>query len=288
MTDQNDPDEHPDVQKLRAEPDPARRGALATAILDGQRAVRDEVTRIRLECVDQLYAQGLERPQIAETIGVSPGRISQMRRAGPRPERALLGTSHLTVALGGKQEADKSQPGPVVSQDDLVAYEYLATCASELGLTTSSDVVQPPGHINLNRPNLVVVCGPRLSPNVAEILDGDPHYGFAKAENWYLYERARGGRSFPSPIDGDPATSDDVAYLGRLPRPDRRGTFLYLAGVHAPGCAVAAHYLTGHLAELYETAPGRSPWSLLVQGSFDTDRRITSSEAVTDLRRWSE
>lgn len=281
-----DPTEHPEVQRLLAEPDPARRGALATELLTTFESLREEVSRIRLEAVDQLYAAGYKRPDIAEALRVTPGRVSQLRRSGPRPERVLLGiSSPLTVALGGKQEADKSKPGPVVSQEDLIAYEYLSTAASDLGFSTQSETVHPPGHLNLNRPNLVVVCGPRLSPNVAQILDGDPHWGFDKDQHWYLREH-HSGRTWHSPIDADPPTSGDYCYLARIPRPDQRGTVLYMAGIHAPGCAGAAHFFVNHLEELYQVAPPRMPWSMLVYCEFDQDRRITHSEPVTDLKGW--
>ena len=32
---------------------------------------------------------------------------------------------------------------------------------------------------NLNRDNLVVICGPRLSPIIAQVLASDPNLGFA-------------------------------------------------------------------------------------------------------------
>jgi hypothetical protein len=75
------------------------------------------------------------------------------------------------------------------------------------------------------------------------------------------------------------------SYLGRLPRIDGRGTFLYFAGIHAPGNAGAAHYLEGHLEELYgEVRTGR--FSTIIACRFDPDtHQITNSERVTPLYR---
>jgi hypothetical protein len=77
----------------------------------------------------------------------------------------------------------------------------------------------------------------------------------------------------------------DYAYLGRLPRIDGRGTFLYLAGIHAPGASGAAHYLEGHLSELYAELRTRR-FSTIIACTFDpTTHEITSSERVTPLYR---
>jgi hypothetical protein len=166
-------------------------------------------------------------------------------------------------------------PGP--------AYERLCELARTLGLDAQYEVIPPPGLVDLNRDNLVVICGPRLSPIIAQVLASDPNLGFARDDyGWHLVDHAT-GTSYRSPRDdGEPA---DYAYLGRLPRIDGRGTFLYMAGIHAPGNAGAAHYLEGHLEELYgEVRTGR--FSTIISCRFDPNsRQVTSSERVTPLYR---
>jgi len=137
--------------------------------------------------------------------------------------------------------------------------------------------------VNLNRDNLVVICGPRLSPIIAQVLASDPNLGFTHDDHgWYLVDHAT-GTTYRSPRDhGEPT---DYAYLGRLPRIDGRGTFLYFAGIHAPGNSGAMHYLEGHLEELYgEVRTGR--FSTIISCRFDPDtRQVISSERVTPLYR---
>ena len=72
---------------------------------------------------------------------------------------------------------------------------------------------------------------------------------------------------------------------GGCPGIDGRGTFLYLAGIHAPGNAGAVHYLEGNLEELYgEVRTGR--FSTIIACRFNPDsRQVTSSERVTPLYR---
>src|SRR5688500_9316083 len=55
-------------------------------------------------------------------------RVGQLLSSGPRPERAMLGTGPLAVAVGGKLEADKKDPYAVVSAERLAAYEKLSDC----------------------------------------------------------------------------------------------------------------------------------------------------------------
>ncbi|MBS2965116.1 hypothetical protein KGA66_18815 [Actinocrinis puniceicyclus] len=106
---------------------------------------------------------------------------------------------------------------------------------------------------------LVIVCGPKTSPVTAAALAADPRLSFETVPDgcWTLTDR-RTGQQFTSPSD-DPERPEpaDVAYLGRLPRPDRKGTFLLIAGVHAIGSLGAATYLAENIADLYEQASTR-------------------------------
>lgn len=280
------PDEHPDIKRVLAEEDPARRAKLVGELSQAHQAAINMLAPYRRDALDELVAKGFDYNVISKLTGLSSARISQIRSSGPSPERSLLGSGVITVALGGKTEGDKEKPGPVVSQEDFIAYEYLRESAAELGLTTRYEVISPPGLVNLNRPNLIVVCGPRLSPFVGQILERDPQFGFESDQaGWYLVDRP-GERILRSPMDA--GTSEDYAYLGRLPRPDGKGAFMYCAGVHAPGCAGAIHYLIHNLAELYKaTKRGSSLFSVLVHCAFNPDtRQITSSTAVTDVQLW--
>jgi len=64
---------------------------------------------------------------IAEMLDMSKSRVSQLLSAGTRPERTFSGTGTLTVAIGGKVEADKPQPGGIVSAEAFGAYELLVS-----------------------------------------------------------------------------------------------------------------------------------------------------------------
>jgi hypothetical protein len=273
-----------EIKALADEPDPAHRARGALRLLDRYQAAVNELGRIRREAVEEMISTGMSHAQIAEELGVSRGRISQLTKAGPPPERAFWGTDVLTVALGGKLEAPKKasgEPGPVVAQEDFQAYLDLTQSVKAMGLDTTYEIIQPPGIVRLNRDNLIVICGPRLSPLVAQVIEADPSISFDQDEHgWYLRDR-KAGNVYRSPMDeGTPA---DIGYLARLPRPDARGTFLYIAGIHAMGSSGVIHYLDDHLAEVYREVKTKR-FSALVRCGFDPDtRKVTSSTLITPL-----
>jgi hypothetical protein len=98
-----------------------------------------------------------------------------------------------------------------------------------------------------------VICGPRLSPVVGEVLQSDPVLGFEQDDDgrWFLRDR-RTGERYPSPSDLPQPRPGDVGYLSRLRRPDGNGTFILLTGIHAVGSHGIIDVLRRELADLYE------------------------------------
>lgn len=274
-----------DLKALAGVPDPVHRAKEAGGLLDRYQAALGELSRIRREAVEEMIAGGMSHGQIAEALGVSRGRVSQLTKAGPPPERGFWGTDVLTVALGGKLEAPKKasgQPGPVLAQEDFQAYLDLSESVKAMGLGTEYEIIQPPGMVRLNRDNLVVICGPRLSPLIAQVIEADPIISFGHDDQgcWYLSDR-KTETIYRSPMDeGKPS---DVGYLARFPRPDARGTFIYIAGIHAMGSNGVIHYLDQHLAEVYREVKTKR-FSALIQCEFDADsRRVSSCNLLTPL-----
>ncbi len=75
----------------------------------------------------------------------------------------------------------------------------------------------------------------------------------------------------------------DCAYLGRLPRPDGKGTLLYIAGIHAMGAPGAVHYIENHLTELHSQVKLRR-FSMLVSCEFDAKPlKVTASEQLSPV-----
>lgn len=239
----------------------------------------------RREVLEELLGTGLNQTQVAAELGISRGRVSQLLTAGVRPERAFFGTGKVTVAIGGKQESGRADTKTqvVASSEAFSAYERLADLLRSLGLDAEAEIVPPPGLVQLNRPNLMVLCSPKLVPFVGQVLEADPYLAFGEDDTgWYLRDKST-QTVYRSPSDsGQPA---DYAYVGRLPRPDGKGTFLYAAGIHAPGTLGAVHYLEQNVGDLYREVKTRR-WSALVTCHLNAKTKaITSTELLTPVYR---
>lgn len=246
--------------------EPLERVRLATEALADYQAASATVGQIRRQAVDYLRGQGMTLTDIATQAGVSRARLSQVGASRRSPERAILSDgAPVTIAVDTKEES--KAPRPVVHQEHMAAYDILSKAAQGFGFDVNQpEYIHEPGVIDLNRSGLIVVCGPRRSPIIAQILAADERYGFEKDDRgWYLVDRSS-GQQFRSPEDsGEPA---DYGYLGRLPRPDGRGYWLYMAGIHAPGGQGAAMYLNRELADLYQEVRN-ARWSCLIQCEWD-------------------
>jgi hypothetical protein len=155
--------------------------------------------------------------------------------------------------------------------------QRLGDLARSLGLEPSFESIPIGGEIDLNRPNLVVISGPRISEHVAQVLAQDPALQFERASDgrWTLVDRTT-GTAYRSGQDQEPPRSWDVAYLGRLPRPDRQGSMLVFTGIHPPGSLGVVQLLCTRIGELYnEVKTGH--FSVLVGTEYDPDTRATSS-----------
>ncbi|MEU5046521.1 sigma factor-like helix-turn-helix DNA-binding protein [Streptomyces griseorubiginosus] len=273
------------MEQVSAIAEPVDRAKAAIDLMATYQGWVLELSRIRREAIEEAQASGMTQAEIAQRLGVSRGRVGQLASAGPPPERAFFGTDLVTVSLGGKYEAGKTpeQSSEVVTREDISNFEHLRTLLAGMKLEAKYEVVPPTGIINLNRDNHVVVCGPRLSPIVAQVLEGDDNLAFEKDRAWHLVDRKAGER-YRSPMDED-GSAGDFGYLGRLPRLDGRGTFLYIAGIHSIGANGVVHYLENNLAELYREVRTRR-FSTLISCRYDPETLdVLESRRVTPLYR---
>jgi hypothetical protein len=273
-----------DTGNVAAIKDAAERARAVNKLIDEYQAAVADLSDLRRDTLRELLAGGMSQIAIADMLGMSKSRVSQLLSVGTRPERTFLGTGKVTIAVGGKLEAGKANPGAVLSSESFSAYEVLADLARSVGLETTYEVVPPPGLVHLNRPNLIVMAGPRLLPFLDQVMEADPNLGYMEDDaGWYLVDKTN-GIEYRSPID----TGDDIdlAYIGRLPRPDGKGTFLYIAGIHAPGNLGAARFLAENIVDLHRELKTRR-FSLLISCRFDPkDRRnILSTERLTPVYR---
>ena len=269
-----------EFQAVRAEPDPVRRAKRATDLLVVYQQRSTELARLRRVAIEQAARdRGMTMAAVAGEIGLSKGRITQIRQSAPSPERVLFGVGPVTVAVPARQVAERGLP--VISAEDSIAAEQLTVQLVGLGFVVQQYRI-PAGGRWEPVGDVVAICGPKSSPVTAEALAADPLLEFvAEGTGRFGITDRAGGRRYLSGLDDDEPTPCDVAYLGRLPY--RGASIFIVAGVHAIGSVGAVHYLAGHAAEVYQ-AVGDGYWSAVIASTHDAGT-ITRSEVACPPRR---
>lgn len=273
-----------DVERIAGMEDPFQLLRMATERLaDAQRDVT-ELSRLRKRVVQDLHSQGMSYAQIAEAAGLSRGRIHQIRHQGPAPEGAFLGTGFVRIVTPLKRDVIKGRP--VVAMEDVAASKRLEDLARSYGLDVEQEHVPLTGEIDLNRPGLIVICGPRLSQTMRQLYEHDPVLSWEQtsAGAWALRDTAT-GKLYISGSDRQPPGSDDAAYLGRLPRPDGKGWVIAFTGIHPQGTLGVVHLLTSELSSLWEQLKDNN-FSVVIGVKYDPhDHEPVEVEQLTPLYR---
>ena len=115
-------------------------------------------------------------------------------------------------------------------------------------------------------------------------MEADPHLRYVEDDKGWFIAEVESGKEYRSPRDDGQCA--DYGYIGRLPRPDGKGHFLYLAGTHAQGTLGAARFVADNLPELYRELKSQ-PFSTVIGCQFDAKdrRKILSTERVSPLFR---
>ncbi|WP_236004043.1 sigma factor-like helix-turn-helix DNA-binding protein [Nonomuraea antri] len=274
-----------DVERIAAIEDPFQLLRVATERLNAAQQEVTELSRLRRRVIQDLHAQGMSYAQIAKEAGLTRGRIHQIRHTGPAPEGAFFGKGTITLATPLKREAHQARP--VVAMEDVTAAKRLEDLVRGFDLSMELEHVPLGGEINLNRPNLVVICGPKLSPVMGELYERDPVLEWVKQDVWTLRD-GRTGESYRSGSDDDPPHPVDYAYFGRLPRPDGNGNVLVFTGIHPQGTLGVVQLLQTEVAALWGQVADK-PFSTVVSVEYDVDTgEPVKAELASPLYRHEE
>ena len=276
---------------VRGIADPLERVRRAAELLDDAEEFRNEVI------VEAYYQPEITQQMIGEAARLTGARVGQIvkdqqgKKGKPRPERALLAPDPgpVVFAVVQKQAADSGRPALAVTTHE--ALDSLISTAAALKISARDERIAPPGVIDLNRSNLAVLIGPRISALIAQALTADPVIKWSQdgRERWFITDTET-GEQFHSEFDGGGSAGPEgertcIAHIGRIRRPDGKGTFLYLGGAHSPGTAGAVKYFTENMPDLWEQAKGAAGWSAVVRTIAADNGTPLSASLVTPVRR---
>lgn len=268
--------------RVRREPDPVRRAKLASELITVYQQRSVELARLRKEAINEAASErGLSFSSIANELGLTRGRITQIRQTAPPAERAFFGVGPVTVAV--PLRAIPGRALPVISSEDTRAAERLTRLLTDLAFQVDHFRIPPDGDWSPPE-EAVAICGPKNSRVTATALESDPFLTFTPDETgkWTIRERDD-SRVYESAMDstGDHRWSD-VAYVGRLVLPPEGRLLLVVAGVHALGSVGAVEYLARNLPELYGEVGGQR-FSMVVTSDHDGET-VTGTELLCGPR----
>ncbi|MGD9529138.1 hypothetical protein [Pseudonocardia sp.] len=272
-----------DFDAVRRDPDPIRRGRRATALMAVYQQRATELARLRREAIEEAHrTQGLTFTEIAAALGITKGRVTQIRTGAPSRERAFFGVGPVHVGVPLREGSDDRMRS-YVDAADLATQADTEALLATLALTAEPCTIAP-DQDSAPDGDVVVICGPKSAPLGAQLLDADPRLGMLRADGrWWIVDKATGER-YASPFRDDPAGRGDIGYLSRRHQGGR--IIVHIAGIHSPGSRGVLHYLTGHLAELYQQAGDRS-FSMVVRCQLAEDGvTVTGSEILAGPHIW--
>jgi hypothetical protein len=224
-----------------------------------------ELARLRKRAIEEAHrARGLSYTEIADLLGISKGRVTQIRQNAPAAERAFFGVGPVAVGIPYRyQVTDRNRP--LIAAEDSKTSEQVQHLLRELAFTVTPYEIEP----ERERPpagDAVVICGPKSAPVGAWLMSRDPVLGMTKQSGRWWIEHCPTGDLFGSPFDDAKSTSSDVAYVARHREQGR--VIVHVAGIHAIGSLGAAHYLTGHLPDIFAQTD-RASCSFVVRCAYD-------------------
>lgn len=270
-----------DFDAVRSDTDPLRRARRAAALATHYQQRATELARVRKAAIEEAHRdQNLSYTEIAAALGISKGRITQIRGAAPGRERAFFGIGPVSVGVPLRRGSDHRMR-TYIDASDALAQEQAESLLLSLSLASERFTIESDRE-ELPAGDAVVICGPRSAPVAARLLESDDQLGFVRDDRWYIVDHMSGGRYSSPQLDDEPQNAE-YGYFARHRESDR--IVVHVAGITAVGSSGVLHYLTSNVRQLYDSI-GNASFSMVVRCTYADDVTITGSEVVAGPYRW--
>lgn len=262
-----------DFDQVRNDPDPIRRGQRATELMTIYQQRATELARLRKAAIEEAHHGGLSYTEIADRLGITKGRISQIRTSAPGPERAFFGVGPVAVGIPRRFGLEEGRERPFFDANDQATQAAIEGTLTRLSLASNSFAIDP-DRAEVPAGDAVVICGPKSAPIAQRLLADDPILGFERDDDGWWITDTRTGLRHRSPYRHDSSIRTDIGYFCRRCDADR--VIVHIAGITSIGSLGVAHWLDRHLTTVFE------PQQKFVNGIVECD--FDSEFSVTDTR----
>lgn len=234
-----------------------------------------ELARLRKAAIEEAHRDGLSYSVIADRLGITKGRISQIRSSAPAPERAFYGVGPVAIGIPRRFGFEEGRERPFFDANDQATQEAVEVTLSRLSMATSRFAIDP----DRSEPpsgDAVIICGPKSAPLGRSLLDEDRVLDFEHVDEAWWITDALTGQRHRSPYQLDGLIRTDVGYFSRRMSAGR--VIVHIAGFTSIGSLGVAHWLDQHLVEVFD--PAAVFTSGVVECNFDSDFAVTSSRLM--------
>ncbi|MCX4095077.1 sigma factor-like helix-turn-helix DNA-binding protein [Nocardia sp. alder85J] len=264
-----------DFDEVRNDPDPIRRGRRAAELMTVYQQRATELARLRKAAIEEAHHRGLSYTEIADQLGITKGRISQIRATAPQPERAFFGVGPVNVGIPRRFGLEEGRERPFFDANDQATQQAVESTLSRLSLAYNSFAIDPDRSVP-PAGDCVIICGPKSAPIARQLLEHDPILGFERDEEAWWITDTRTGQRHRSPYRRDSSNRTDIGYFARHRDTDR--ILVHIAGITSIGSLGVAHWLDGHLNAVFD--PAAELVNGVVECDFDADFSVTDSRLI--------
>lgn len=241
--------------------------AQATELLSFNQQLGVEIARVRKQAIERAVNEyGMSYTAVAEAVGLTKGRIAQIKKSAPPEERRFFGYGPINLAI--PQRLQEGRRFSQLDYGDLRARTKLKDFLESLAFETRQVEVTENQSLDFFG-DTVAICGPKNSSVIRELLQSDHRIHFVEMSpgNWRLEDPA-----------GEEITGNgDLGYIGRIPYGKQQ--ILIVAGLHVAGSIGAVEYLITNLQKVYEKF-GTQSFSMLIDSEMDEVGNFMSTEVV--------